>query len=137
MNKQRHHGVLTLPDLALIEMMILQHLPDWYYSFFYFPKCFNWQCYYVLHKHCTIQCVSKIILFIYCCNIKWTTFRFCNSIKDYLVYLLFHYQVNHLQILWQHQRLSCLFIVALSSEPPSDFVTTSKIILFIYFCLRK
>ena len=106
MNKQRHHGVLTLPDLALIEMMILQHLPDWYYSFFYFPKHFNRQCHYVLHKHCTIQCVL-------------------------------HYQVNILQILQEHQRLSCLFIVALSSEPPSDFVTASKTILFVYFCLRK
>ena len=110
-------------NLALIEMMILQHLPDWYYSFFYFPKHFNRQCHYVLHKHCTIQCValssehssdfaraSKIILFIYCCTIKWTSFRFCDSIKDYPVYLLLHYQVNLLQILWQHQRLSCLFI---------------------------
>ena len=87
-------------------MMILQHLPDWYYSFFYFPKHFNRQCHYVLHKHCTIQCVL-------------------------------HYQVNILQILQEHQRLSCLFIVALSSEPPSDFVTASKIILFIYCCTIK
>ena len=56
------------------------------------------------------MCCINIALSNVCCTIKWTFFRFCKSIKDYPVYLLLHYQVNLLQILWQHQRLSCLFI---------------------------
>ena len=43
---------------------------------------------------------SKIILFIYCCTIKWTSFRFCDSIKDYPVCLFLSEKLSLRPINW-------------------------------------